>query len=318
MLTSTAGPLTRDESAPHILLTNDDGYDREGLQVLRTALLADGFRVTVVAPATNKSGVGRGVTCHGPVTVRLHDDDGAGNRVFSCQGTPVDCVRVALLSDLVGPVDVVASGINHGVNMGDDSTFSGTIGAALEGALLGVPSVAFSQQDDAGDISMISRGSHHFLLTRVAVKAIRLLNSIPPPPRVIASINFPHGAIDPAIEPTGVSAFTYRRDWTPSEVAGDDTWNVWAYAKPGHSDPVVDASAGTDYYALAAGAVSVSALRTDWDGLSEPPTNTCPWLMDFTALLGAAESSVAPSDARAAVRDVTEKHSSPTIQARRS
>ncbi len=278
----------------HVLLTNDDGYDREGLQVLRNELLKSGFRVTVMAPATNQSGVGRGVTCHGPVTVRLHDDDGAGNRVYSAAGTPVDCVRIALLSDVVEPVDVVASGINHGVNLGDDSTFSGTVGAALEGALLGVPSIAFSQQDDAGDISMISRGSHHFTLAGLAARAVRLLAETPPPPRVIASVNLPHGVTDPPVLPARVSAFTYQRQWSPSEPIGDDTWNVWAYAKPGRGEPGVDTDLGTDYAAVIAGAASVSVLGTDWDSTANPPPESGAWLDDFTARLGEG-SSVVPA-----------------------
>ncbi|MCV7322677.1 5'/3'-nucleotidase SurE [Mycolicibacterium confluentis] len=289
MTTSAQVATASNESgAPtHVLLTNDDGYDKEGLQALRAALIAAGFRVTVMAPAANKSGVGRGVTCHGPVVVRLHDDDGHGNRVYSCAGTPADCVRVAVLSDVIDPVDVVASGINHGVNMGDDSTFSGTIGAALEGALLRIPSIAFSQQDDAGDISMVSRGAHHFLATDLAVRATRTLVENPPPPRVIASVNFPHGVKEPAVQKAQLSPFSYQRNWTPAEMLSEDSWNVWAYAKPGHPDPEVNTSAGTDYAAVIGGAASVSAVRADWDGLSDAPTGVNAWLDAFVARLGA-------------------------------
>ncbi|OBF13683.1 5'/3'-nucleotidase SurE [Mycobacterium sp. ACS4331] len=273
----------------HVLLTNDDGYDKQGLQALRTALIAAGFRVTVMAPAANRSCIGRGVTCHDPVEVRLHDDDGRGNRIYSCSGTPVDCVRVALLSDVIDRVDVVASGINHGVNMGDDATFSGTVGAALEGALLGIPSVAFSQQDDAGDVSMVSHGSHHFLATELAVRATGLLVENPPPPGIIASINFPHGVKDPVVAKARLSSFTYQRHWTPAERISDDSWNVWAYAKPGQPDPDVNTSAGTDYATVIGRAASVSAVRADWDGLSDAPVGVNAWLDGFVAGLGAGD-----------------------------
>jgi len=294
---ATVGPRA------HILLTNDDGYTGEGLRVLRIGLIRAGFRVTVVAPASDMSGIGRALTFRVPVVVRQHDEERhhgyrEENRVFSCVGTPVDCVRVALLSDMIDPIDLVVSGINHGVNLGDDVTSSGTVGAALEGVLLGVPAVAVSQQDDAGDVSMLSHGAHHFLLTYIAVQACQLVSLRPPPPRMAISINLPHGVKNPVVKKARISSFSYARSWTPSEALDTNLWSVWAFAKPGAAGPSVDTSAGTDYAALKDNSVSVSVLRADWDALSQTPSGTRKWLDNFVRELGAAVSGGAAGPSR--------------------
>lgn len=276
----------------HVLLTNDDGYDRRGLAELRRELIRRGFTVTVVAPLENQSGVGRAVTCHGPVEVRLIDDEG-GNRTLACTGTPVDCVRVGLLSDLIEPVDLVASGINHGVNLGDDATFSGTLGAALEGAMLGVPSIAFSQQDDAGEISMRSRGEHHFALAGLAATACELVAQAPPPDRLAVSVNFPHGVLRPPVVAARTSRFDYPRRWTPAEAMDDTRWKVWSYAHPQRPDPPVTPEHDTDYAALRAAAVSVSLIRTVWDDLSASDPESRVWIDHFATGLGKAVAASA-------------------------
>ena len=117
----------------HVLLTNDDGVSAEGLTTLRDRLLELGLRVSVVAPDGNRSGMARAISFDRPVGVVAA---GGTDRdpLFACTGSPVDCVRVGLLSELVAPVDLVVSGINHGLNVGDDLTYSGTVGAALEAA----------------------------------------------------------------------------------------------------------------------------------------------------------------------------------------
>lgn len=280
------------DRVPHVLLTNDDGYDREGLRALRDALIEAGARVTVVAPADNRSGLARAVTCRGGTEVVLISADGAGNRVFSCTGTPVDSVRVGLLSGIVGEVDAVAAGINHGVNLGDDSTYSGTVGAAFEGALLDVPSIALSQQDDAGDLSMLSHGRHSFGLANFAAQAVLAVLQEPPPDRIVLSLNLPYGVTSPRVMAARCSRFAYEAGWTTPEPIGRDRWQVWPYAKPGGPDPDVERGDGTDYATVAAGAVSATALHADWGAFEVPPARTRGWLDGIVARLNLAMDSL--------------------------
>ncbi len=127
---------------PEILITNDDGVRSPGLAALIAPLREVG-NVHVLAPHSNRSAVARAITIHQPLHVR-HVMLPDGTRATSCDGTPVDCVRLAALGVLAVIPDVVVSVINHGVNMGDDVTYSGTVGAALEGLLCGWLSVAVS------------------------------------------------------------------------------------------------------------------------------------------------------------------------------
>ncbi len=128
----------------HILVTNDDGVHSPGLLALKQALEPFG-RVSVIAPDSNRSAIGRGITIHQPLhveEVRLAD----GSEALATDGTPVDCVRFATLGLLESRPDVIVSGINLGLNLGDDVTYSGTVAAALEGLLLGWPAIAVSAQ----------------------------------------------------------------------------------------------------------------------------------------------------------------------------
>ena len=128
----------------HILVTNDDGVNSPGLLALKQALEPLG-RVSVIAPDGNRSAIGRGITIHNPLhveEVRLAD----GSPALATDGTPVDCVRFATLGLLGDRPDVIVSGINLGLNLGDDVTYSGTVAAALEGILLGWPAIAVSAQ----------------------------------------------------------------------------------------------------------------------------------------------------------------------------
>src|SRR6266704_7217933 len=128
-----------------ILVTNDDGVHAAGLYALAAALddLGD---VYVVAPDREQSTVGHALTLHRPLRVTQ-----VGERRFAVNGTPSDCVNLAVLGFLPERPVLVASGINHGSNLGDDVTYSGTVSAAMEGTLLGVPSMAVSQADPEAD-----------------------------------------------------------------------------------------------------------------------------------------------------------------------
>ena len=130
-----------------VLLTNDDGIEADGLQALRRALMGvPEIELVVVAPDGNRSAFARMITTRRPLWVQ-EVDFGDGTVGYATDGTPVDCVRLAKLGLVEGfEPDVVVSGINHGANLGDDITYSGTVAAALEGVVLGIPGIAVSQQ----------------------------------------------------------------------------------------------------------------------------------------------------------------------------
>jgi 5'-nucleotidase len=136
-----------------VLLTNDDGIEAEGLQALRRALLdVPGVELEVIAPDGNRSATARSITTRRPLWVeRVEFGDGTAG--YATDGTPVDCVRLSRLGliDDFRP-DLVVSGINHGLNLGDDITYSGTVAAAFEALLLELPGIAVSQQSTAREL----------------------------------------------------------------------------------------------------------------------------------------------------------------------
>src|ERR1700761_7121081 len=139
-----------------VLLTNDDGIAAPGLQSLRRALVAlGGVEVVTIAPDSNRSATARSITTRSPLSVEevAFDDGSVG---FATDSTPVDCVRFAELGLAGERPDLIVSGINHGANLGDDITYSGTVAAALEGIILGIPALALSQQSSGGGMGYVS------------------------------------------------------------------------------------------------------------------------------------------------------------------
>ncbi|MDD4752199.1 MAG: 5'/3'-nucleotidase SurE [Desulfitobacteriaceae bacterium] len=129
-----------------ILLTNDDGIQAEGIQTLRRAL-EEISEVTVVAPSYERSATGHGITVHKPIRAEKVKLGGSANEHWSVVGTPADCVKLALEVLMKSPPDLVVSGINHGANLGTDVLYSGTVSAAIEGAVNGLPAIAVSLVD---------------------------------------------------------------------------------------------------------------------------------------------------------------------------
>ena len=246
-----------------VLLTNDDGIDAEGLQRLRRELLAvDGVDLAVVAPDGNRSAVGRGITVRRALAVE-RIDFGDGTHGFATDGTPVDCVRLAHLG-LVGAgwvPEVVVSGINHGGNLGDDVTYSGTVAAAMEGLLLGLPAIAVSQQSEKGEMDFLH--GEHFVFDHAArfiARVVAELEAVPLPPSTLLNVNVPAG------EPHGVEIArlgkrVYRDKLDPT---GEDdparsrrTYFIYG-AEPGYED-----EPGTDLVAVAAGRIAVTPMHLD-------------------------------------------------------
>ena len=165
---------------PLILVTNDDGYRSEGIHVLARALGRVG-EVTIVAPANESSAIGHALTLRRPLRLERISD-----RVYCVDGTPTDCVNVAIAQVLRRLPDLVLSGINKGWNLGDDVTYSGTVAGALEAALLGVPGIAVSLRQ--------TRGAYDF--SHAADIAATLTEGMlrrPLPSRTFLNVNVPKG-----------------------------------------------------------------------------------------------------------------------------
>lgn len=165
-----------------ILVTNDDGYFSPGIRALADALKALGS-VTIVAPELEASAVGHALTLRRPLRLDRIEDD-----VYAVDGTPTDCVNVALAQVLDGPPDLVVSGINKGLNIGDDVTYSGTVAGALEGALLGFPAMAVSLEYGPGGFDFGPAAS-------VAASLAGSLLAQPLPSRTFLNVNVPGGRI---------------------------------------------------------------------------------------------------------------------------
>lgn len=165
---------------PRILVTNDDGVHSDGIHALADALRALGD-VVVVAPHVEASAIGHALTLRRPLRMEQLRD-----AVYEVDGTPTDCVNIALTKLYPSPPDLIVSGINKGYNLGDDVTYSGTVSGALEGALLGVPSIAVSQERTRGAYDF-----RHAAAAAARVAGIVLRGGIPP--QTFLSINVPTG-----------------------------------------------------------------------------------------------------------------------------
>src|SRR6202521_6254991 len=163
-----------------ILVTNDDGYRSDGIHALARVLAPLG-EVTIVAPVLEASAIGHALTLRRPLRLERIEE-----RVFAVDGTPTDCVNIAVTQVFTGLPDLVLSGINKGWNLGDDVTYSGTVAGALEGALLGVPSLAVSLRATRGDYDF------RFAAQAAATLADAVLRR-PLPSRTFLNVNVPKG-----------------------------------------------------------------------------------------------------------------------------
>jgi len=244
-----------------VLLTNDDGIDADGLQALRRALLTiDGIDLQVIAPDGNRSAIGRGITTRRALSVQRVDfEDGTCG--YACDGTPVDCVRLASL-ELIGGFqpDLVVSGINHGSNLGDDVTYSGTVAAAMEGLVLGLPAVAVSQQSLRREMDFLSGWDFDFSVgARFVARLVESLEEVPLPPQTLLNVNVPAG------EPSGVEVARlgkriYRDRLEPrgtDEQTGARQY--WIYG----AEPDWEREEGTDLAAVYGGHIAVTPIHMD-------------------------------------------------------
>lgn len=230
----------------HILLSNDDGYSAAGLKALASALSAH-VDITVVAPEANRSGASNSLTLEIPLRVSQ-----AENGFYKVNGTPTDCVHLAITGLLDREPDMVFAGINHGSNLGDDVIYSGTVAAATEGRFLGLPAVA---------LSLASPNPKHFdTAGRVAVSLLERIRRYPLPPDTILNVNIPD---IPWGELQGFrSCRLGQRHRAEPVIRALDPRGREVYWV-GAAGPEQDAGPGTDFHALREGYVSVTPLQID-------------------------------------------------------
>jgi len=241
-----------------VLLTNDDGIGAQGLQTLRRALLeVPGIELATIAPNSNRSATARSITTREPLWVdEIEFEDGTTG--YATDGTPVDCVRFAALGLIGFQPELIVSGINHGSNLGDDITYSGTVAAALEGVILGVPGIAVSQQSAAREMDF--RLGREFDFTAAAAFTARLVDEIDDvgiPEGTLLNVNCPAGDV------RGVCACRlgkriYRdKMHLTEEHEGRKRYRIYG------DDPTYHEEDGTDFAAIADGHIAVTPLHFD-------------------------------------------------------
>lgn len=229
-----------------ILLSNDDGYFSPGLAALADALNPLG-EITVVAPERDRSGASNSLTLDRPLMVRQ-----AANGFFFINGTPTDCVHLAVTGVLEELPDMVVSGINVGANMGDDTIYSGTVAAATEGFLLGLPSVA---------ISLVGKSAFNYATAaRVAADLVQRFQQKPIRRAVLLNVNVPDVPYEQlqGIEVTRLGKRHKAEPVTKTLNPRGDTV-YWI----GAAGAASDAGPGTDFYAVENGRVSITPLQVD-------------------------------------------------------
>jgi 5'-nucleotidase len=246
----------------NVLLTNDDGIEAEGLQAMRIALAAlPEVRLAVIAPDGNRSATARSITTRRPLWVEeVGFPDGSVG--YATDGTPVDCVRLASLGVVEDfQTELVVSGINHGANLGDDITYSGTVAAALEGVVLGIPSIAVSQQSRARALDYRYDGGFHFdLAARFVARLVERLETLPLPERTLLNVNVPAGRPS-GVEVASLGKRIYRDELKleREETGPPARRRYWIYG----DDPGFHDEPGSDLAAVAAGRIAVTPLHFD-------------------------------------------------------
>jgi len=229
---------------PHILVTNDDGYRSEGIKVLAAALERLGT-VTIVAPVEEASAIGHALTLRRPLRLEHIAD-----KTYAVDGTPTDCVNIAIAQVYAQLPDLVVSGINKGWNLGDDVTYSGTVAGALEGALLGIQSLAVSVRAPGGTDEF----------RRAADAAVMLAESIlrtPLPARTFLNVNMPKD------RPKGfrVTAQAKRNHITSIAARQDPKGKPYFWIEEGQDE--WEPHDRSDYQAVRDGYISVTPLHPD-------------------------------------------------------
>lgn len=229
-----------------ILLSNDDGVNAPGLNIL-AKVMAEIADIRVIAPDRNRSGASNSLTLANPLRIRQLE-----NGYYSVAGTPTDCVHLAITGLFESDPDIVVSGINAGANLGDDVFYSGTVAAATEGSLLGIPSIA---------VSLVGHDCQHYeTAALVAKKLVMRLKNSPLPAKTILNVNVPDV---PFVDLKGfeIVRLGTRHRAEPTLKALDPRGNtIYWIGPPG---PEQDAGPGTDFHAITSGKVAITPLQLD-------------------------------------------------------
>jgi len=251
-----------------ILVSNDDGYLAPGLAALVEAMRPYG-EVVVVAPELNASGASNSLTLNRPLSVAQ-----AANGYYVVTGTPTDCVHVALTGLLSEPPDLVVSGINDGQNMGDDTVYSGTVAAAMEGFLFGIPAIAFSHVD---------RGHAHLdAAAAIAGRIVGHLRDAPLRGAMLLNVNIPNLAHGDLRGIVGTRLGKRHPSEPVVRMKSPRGETLYWIGAAGHAK---DAGPGTDFHATRAGFVSVTPLQIDLTHFAQLDTLTG-WLAPLRATGG--------------------------------
>ena len=240
----------------NVLLTSAGGIGSVGMLAIRYALIEAGLGVITVAPGRARSGASRSVSMGQPVTM-VRDGGDEHSPIYRSGGTPVDCVRAALLSGLAQGVDLVVSGIAEGANLGDDATCSATVGAAVEGALLGRPAIAISQQAPTGRSDWTGDDFRWCATVGAELAAWLIIN--PPPPRSVLNVNAPAALKDRRIKVATLDQWVCK---PPASIEGEA--GCLTFAEAGKCGREFAMRAGSDASAIGAGHVSLTPISLDF------------------------------------------------------
>jgi 5'-nucleotidase len=242
-----------------VLLTNDDGIAAEGLHAARRALSAvAGLEVHVIAPDSNRSATARSITTRSPLSVK-EVEFGDGSQGFATDGTPVDCVRFADLGLLGERPDLIVSGINHGSNLGDDITYSGTVAAAFEGIVLGLPAVAISQQSEKREMDFrLGRSFDFEIAAGFLAGLVRRIAETGMAEGTLININCPAGAPS-GVEVTHLGKRLYNDELklVDEDADGRRRYQIYGF------EPSFEDEQGSDLSAIANGRMSVTPVHFD-------------------------------------------------------
>lgn len=237
-----------------ILVSNDDGYFAPGIEALAEALNPLG-QVTVVAPERDRSGASNSLTLDRPLSLRQ-----TANGFYYVNGTPTDCVHLAVTGMLDYLPDMVVSGINHGANMGDDTLYSGTVAAATEGYLLGVPAIA---------VSLVGKEASQFeTAARVARDLVLRFQQQPLGQPALLNVNVPDVPYD-ALKGVAVTRLGKRHKAEPVVKAVTPRHETVYWV--GAAGAAADAGPGTDFNAVERGCVSITPLQVDLTHRAQVP-----------------------------------------------
>ena len=230
----------------HILISNDDGYLAQGLKQLAAAL-REYAQISVVAPDRNRSAASNSLTLEHPLRA-ISGDDG----FVRVDGTPTDCVHLAITGLLDPEPDMVFAGINHGANLGDDVLYSGTVAAATEGRFLGLPAIA---------ISLAASNPQHFATAaQVAVDLLRKIQQQPLPNDTLLNVNVPDLPLS-ELKGMQITRLGQRHKAEPVIKSADPRGNPIYWVGPPGAEQ--DAGPGTDFDAIKNGYVSITPLQLD-------------------------------------------------------